>query len=130
MSARESCLKRLSRFTRLWHFSKSKVNLKSDRVNLVAPASSIECFLYLTYVRAIQYKLGPEMLTRLGNSNVLRLPVDFTFKGNVQESILLRSCKINFQKFRGTFQEFHFKSLNIFVQGFLKIYLFVYNLPF
>ena len=31
--------------------------------------------LYLPNVRAIQYKLGPERLTRLGNSNVLRLPV-------------------------------------------------------
>ena len=28
-------------------FSKSKFNLKSDRVNLVAPASHIECLLYL-----------------------------------------------------------------------------------
>ena len=55
--------------------SKSKLNLKSDRVNLVAPASPIECLLYLPNVRAIEYKLGPERLTRLGNSNVLRLPV-------------------------------------------------------
>jgi len=54
-----------------------KVNstLKSDRVNLVAPASPIECLLYLRNVRAIQYKLGPEKLTWLGNSNVLQLPV-------------------------------------------------------
>ena len=52
-------------------FSKSKFN----RVNLVAPASRIQCLLYLPNVRAIQYKLGPEMLTRVGNSNVLRLPV-------------------------------------------------------
>ena len=28
------------------------------------------------YVRAKQYKLRPERLTRLGNSNVLRLPVE------------------------------------------------------
>ena len=36
-----------------------KVNstLKSDRVNLVAPVSPIECLLYLPNVRAIQYKL-------------------------------------------------------------------------
>jgi len=59
----------------LWPFSKSKLNLKSDRVNLVAPPSPIEGLLYLPHVRAIQYKLGPERLTRLGNSNVLRLPV-------------------------------------------------------
>ena len=39
-------------------FSKSKFNLKSDRVNLVA--NPIECLLYLTNVHAIQYKLGPE----------------------------------------------------------------------
>ena len=58
----------------LWPLSKSKFNLKSDRVNLVAPASPI-LLLYLPNVRAIQYKLGPERLTRLGNSNVLRLPV-------------------------------------------------------
>ena len=56
-------------------FSKSRFNLKSDHVNLVAPASPIECLLYLPNVRAMQYKLGPERLTRLGNSNALRLPV-------------------------------------------------------
>ena len=46
--------------THLWPFSKSKFNLKSDRVNLVAPASPIECLLYLPNVRVIQYKLEPE----------------------------------------------------------------------
>ena len=56
-------------------FSKSKFNLKADRVNLVALASPIECLVYLVNVRASQYKLGPERLTRLGNSNVLKLPV-------------------------------------------------------
>ena len=44
--------------THLWPWSKSKFNLKSDRVNLVAPASSIKRLLYLPNVRAIQYKLG------------------------------------------------------------------------
>ena len=58
-------------YTYLWPFSKSKINLKSDRVNLVAPACPIECLLYSPNDRAIQYKLGPEKLTRLGNSNVL-----------------------------------------------------------
>ena len=61
--------------THHWRFSKSKFNLKSDRVHLVAPASPIKCLLYLPNVRAMQYKLGPERLTRLENSNVLRLPV-------------------------------------------------------
>ena len=56
-------------------FSESKFNLKSDRVNFVAPASPIECLRYLPNLRAIQYKLGPDRLTRLGNSNVIRLPV-------------------------------------------------------
>ena len=37
-----------------WPFSKSKFNLKSDRVNLVAPASPIECLLHLPNVWAIQ----------------------------------------------------------------------------
>ena len=55
--------------THLWPYSKSKFNLKSDGVNLVAPAA------FLTNVRATQYKMGPKRLTRLGNSNVLRLPV-------------------------------------------------------
>ena len=50
-------------------------DLKSDRVHLVEPDSPIECQLYLPNVRAIQYKLGPERLTRLGNSNVLGLPM-------------------------------------------------------
>ena len=62
-------LKNVPKDTNLWPFSKSKFNLKSDRVNLVAPPSPIECLLYLPNVGAIQYKLGPEMLTRLGNSN-------------------------------------------------------------
>ena len=62
-------------FTHPWPFSKSKFNLKSDSINLVAPASPIECLLYLPNVRAIQYKLGPGRLTRVGNSNVLRLLV-------------------------------------------------------
>ena len=61
--------------THLWPFSKSKFNVKSDRVNLVASASPIKCLLYLPNGRTKQYKLGPEKLTRLGNSNVLRLPV-------------------------------------------------------
>ena len=34
-----------------WPFSKKKINLKSDRVNLVAPASPIECLLSLPNVR-------------------------------------------------------------------------------
>ena len=58
--------------THLWPFSKRKFNQKSDRVNLVAPASPIECLLYSPNV---QYKLGPGRLTRLGNTNALRLPV-------------------------------------------------------
>ena len=62
-------------FTHLWPFNKSKFNLMSGRVNLVALASPIECMPYLPNVRAIQFKLGPERLTQLGNSNVLRLPV-------------------------------------------------------
>jgi len=62
-------------YTLPWPSSKSKFKLKSDRVNLVAQASSIECLLNLTNVWAIQYKFRPETLTRLGNSNVLRLPV-------------------------------------------------------
>jgi len=61
--------------THSWPFSKSNLILKSERVNLVAPACPIERLLYLPNVRAIQYKLGPEGLTQLGNSNVLRLPV-------------------------------------------------------
>ena len=68
------------RNTHLWPFSKSKLNLKSDRVNLVAPASPIECLLYLPNIRAIQYKLGPERLTRLGNSNVLPMRCLFFIK--------------------------------------------------
>jgi len=46
------------------------LNLKSDRVNFVAPSNPIECLLYLPNVWATQYKLGPERLTRLGNLNV------------------------------------------------------------
>ena len=75
-------------FTHLWPFTKRKFNLKSDRVNLVAQASPIECLLHIPNVRAIQYKLGPERLTQFGNSNVLRLPVIFSFLTYVQASFL------------------------------------------
>ena len=68
--------------------SKSKFNQKSDRVNLVAPASPIECLLYLPNVRAIQYKLRPERLTRLGNSDVLRLPVPFQPWGRISATYI------------------------------------------
>jgi len=47
------------RVTHLCPFSKSKSNLMSDRVNLVASASPIECLLYLPNVRAVQYKGWP-----------------------------------------------------------------------
>ena len=54
--------------THLWPYSKSKFNLKSDRVELVAPA----CFLiYLPNVRAIQYKLGPEIVDMARNFNCI-----------------------------------------------------------
>ena len=90
----------------LWPFSKSKFNLKSDSVNLVAPASPIKCLLHLPNVRAIQYKLGPEKLTQLGNSNVLRLPVwqggkivyNFsakTFKIIIEQSLKMRIFMIH-----------------------------------
>ena len=74
--------------THPWPFSKSKFNLKSDRINLVALASPIECLRYSPNVRAIQYKLGPERLTRFGNSNVLRLPVlgVFVFVSNKDQN--------------------------------------------
>ena len=39
----------------------------SDRVNLVAPASPIDCLFYNPNIRAVQYKLVPERLARLGN---------------------------------------------------------------
>ena len=74
-------LKSLSLWQRLNHAPLTrKFNLKSDRVKLVAPVSPIECLLYLPNVRAIQYILGPERLTRLGNSNVLRLPVESLYQ--------------------------------------------------
>ena len=61
--------------THPWPSSKRKFHIKSDRVSPVAPASPIECLLYLPNIRAIQYKLGPKRLTRIGNSNVQRLSV-------------------------------------------------------
>ena len=51
----------------------------SDSVNLVAQVSPIDCLLYLNNVRAIQYKLEPEKLILLENSNALRLPVTWAF---------------------------------------------------
>ena len=47
--------KKKKRHTHPWPFSKSKFNQKSDRVNLVAPASPIECLLYFPNVRAIHW---------------------------------------------------------------------------
>ena len=89
--------------THLWPFSKSKFN-QSDRVNLVAPASPIECLLYLPNVRAIQYKLGPKRLTRLGNSNVLRYPCRIYHWMNFQDSSyyshqVLSLTQLTFYKF-------------------------------
>ena len=43
------------------------VSTPADRVHLLSPI--IECLLYLPSVQAIQYKLGPKKLTRLGYSN-------------------------------------------------------------
>ena len=58
----------------LWPFSKSKFNLKSDCVNLVALPSPIVClpvFASFTCWPGGTVQTG----TRLGNSNVLRLPL-------------------------------------------------------
>ena len=139
--------------THLWPFSKSKFNLKSDCVNLVAPASPIECLLYLPNVRAIQYKLGPEKLTQLGNSNALRLPVivssicsfDQTFLGiflyfwfiiiilislNIMDNYLLSTYKVksNQKKYSDRFSLQIMKcekKLNEF--GILKILIFIFQ---
>ena len=51
----------------------------SDRANLFAPAIPVDCLFFQPNVRAVQYKLGPERLTRIGNSNVLRLPVQLSY---------------------------------------------------
>ena len=63
-------------------------NLKSDHLNLVAPAIPIECLLYLLNFRAIKYKLGPERLTRFGDSNVVRLPVQHYRQNYTVEKII------------------------------------------
>ena len=73
----------------------------SDCVNLVAPASHIECFLHLPNVRTIQYNQGPERLIRLGNSNVLRLPVKQPLVSNTvyrgRHSILFTNCHVSWE---------------------------------
>ena len=99
------CLWTPSLLTHPWPFSKSKFNLRSDRVNLIAPASPIECLLYLPNVRAIQYKLGPERLTRLGNSNVLRLLV---------------VCRLSFQ---WCYLEWYAQQLQLYTVGSVENYL-------
>ena len=75
-----------------------KVNssIKSDCVNLVAPASPVDCLLYLPDVCAVQYKRGPERLTRLGNSNVLRLPVNSLSSRNFARNCENSNCSWNF----------------------------------
>ena len=57
LGARPSIFDSQQYLTHLWPFSKSKFNLKSVRVNLVAPVSPIKCLPYLPNVRAIRYKL-------------------------------------------------------------------------
>ena len=74
--------------THLSPFYKSEFKLKSGRVNLVSPASPID----LPFVQTIQYKLGPERLTRIGNSSVLRLPVAIVFPLNKFIFKLLKNC--------------------------------------
>ena len=100
-----------------WPFSKSKFKLKSNRVNLVAPASPIECLLYLPNVRSIQYKLGLERLTRLGNSNVLRLPLRGRL--NYLTSLVGQFYKINTRSVK-----FSWKHSRIFISKHDKM---VYN---
>ena len=51
--------------THLWPWSKSKFNLKSDRVNLVAPASSIKRLLYLLMSGRYSTNWDGERFTRV-----------------------------------------------------------------
>ena len=55
--------------------------------------------LYLPNVQAIQYnKLGMERLTQLGNSNILRLPVQDHCKEFRRLYRVLSSCFPNYRK--------------------------------
>jgi len=88
-------------YTHLWSFSKSKFNLKSDRVNLVAQRLVLlsVCFIYPMSGR---YKLGLKRLTCLGFSNLLWLPVfslDFSLK---YESKIFLMSKIKIRKIFST----------------------------
>ena len=90
-------------YTHLWSFSKSKFNLKYDRVNLVAQRLVLLSvwFNYIMFV-AIQYKLGLKRLICLGFSNVLWLPVlslDFSHK---YESKIFLMSKIKIRKIFST----------------------------
>ena len=60
----------------------------SDRANLFAPASPVDCLFLQPDVRAVQYKLEPERLTRIGNSNVLRLPRDVRNRHEIKSHFL------------------------------------------
>ena len=66
-------------YTHLWPFSKSKFKLNSDRVNLVAPASPIECLLYLPNV---QTNVGDTVQTVAGKVDPAR---KFKYKGVMQK---------------------------------------------
>ena len=78
----------------LWPFSKFKFNRKSDRVNLVTPASPTECRVSY-WCKCLLYTQCPgdtvqtiERLTRLGNSNVLRLPIIFSENTSNTENVM------------------------------------------
>ena len=82
--------KKCPQLTHPWPSSKSKFNLKSDRLNLLWHQLVLlnVCFIYPMSGR---FKLGPKRLTRPGNSNVLRLPVtDSTVDIHIKRSTLLR----------------------------------------
>ena len=59
----------------LWPFSKSKFNLKFNRINLVSPASPIWVPALFTQCLDDKVQTGTGKVDLLGNSNVLRLPV-------------------------------------------------------
>ena len=76
----------------LWPFSKSK--FKSDRVNLVAPAGTIECLLYLPNVWAIQYKLYMYCMYVYVLYMLLVVPFSLDYPMQRWPSLLLIPCSV------------------------------------
>ena len=117
--------------THLWPFSKSKFNVKSDRVNLVAPASPIKYLLYLPNGRTKQYKLGPWKVDPTRKFKCTTAPrvlfISFLVSSLQKNWWTLATLGAYDQFFSGPWHKFSLISLNLLHQIFIFLYISLYS---